>query len=274
MTSPHELTAEQDASFDVHLENFEGPFDLLLQLISRHELDVTTVALSRVTNDFIAHIKAGEPGWDLDKTSSFLLVAATLLDAKAARLLPGGEVTEPEDLAALEARDLLFARLLQYRAFRQLAEWIEQKVSDASHIHWRPGGIEERFARVLPRLSVTIDASQLAILAVRALTPRPSPQVELGHLHAPAVSVAEQTAFVAKELQHTGQASFRALVMGCDRLLVVARFLAVLELFRSKHITFEQATPLSELYLRWIGASEIDIANVDEYQSQRELEPS
>ena len=107
--------------FEVHLDVFEGPFDLLLGLISKHKLDITEVALSQVTDEFIAYIRALADGWDLDQASYFLLVAATLLDLKAARLLPSGEVEDEEDLALLEARDLLFARLLQYRAYKEVA---------------------------------------------------------------------------------------------------------------------------------------------------------
>ena len=264
---------EQGIDFDVRLDNFEGPFDLLLQLIARHELDVTTVALSRVTDDFIAYVKAGGDVWDLEKTSSFLVVAATLLDMKAARLLPGGEVTEPEDLAALEARDLLFARLLQYRAFKQLAAWIEEKVAVASHIHWRPGGLESQFAGVLPEVQLNLSPDELAHLAAFAMTPKAAPHVELTHLHGARVSVVEQTSIVADKLKQLGSATFRTLISGCDRLVVVVRFLAILELFRAEQIAFEQASPLTELHLRWTGGdTAADVSLVEEYDAQPEME--
>lgn len=263
---------DQVAGFDVHLDNFEGPFDLLLKLISRHELDVTQVALSRVTDDFIAYVKFGGEVWDLEQTSAFLVVAATLLDLKAARLLPGGEVTDPEDLAALEARDLLFARLLQYRAFKQIATWLETQADRASHTHWRPGGLEERFSAALPEVELELDPDDLARLAADALTPRAVQTVELAHLHGARVSVVKQTAILARSLQDRGAATFQSLTRGCDRLVVVVRFLAVLELFRSGQITFEQMGPLAELHLRWTGGDEVELAGVDEYDVQPELE--
>lgn len=257
---------DQVAGFDVHLENFTGPFDLLLHLISRHELDVTTVALSRVTDEFIAFVKAAGEVWDLERISAFLVVAATLLDLKAARLLPGGEVTEPEDLAALEARDLLFARLLQYRAFRRLATWIDERIIEADRTHWRPGGLEDRFRAVLPEVELPIDATALAHLAAAALTPKPAPRVETGHLHGARVSVVEQSGQVARRLREAGSLTFRALVEGCDRLTVVVRFLAVLELFRSGQVAFEQAAALGELHVRWTGGEETELPEVDEYE--------
>lgn len=268
----HRERPEQVAGFDVHLSNFEGPFDLLLQLIGRHELDVTQVALSTVTDEFIAHVREGGKQWDLDKTSAFLVVAATLLDLKCARLLPGGEVTDPEDLAALEARDLLFARLLQYRAFKQLASWIEDHVDSASLTHWRPGGIEDQFRHVLPEVEVGISADELARLAVAAMAPRPKPHVEVAHLHGARVSVVEQTAQVAALLREGGSSTFRALAHGVDRLTVVVRFLAVLELFRARQVAFEQAGPLTELHIRWVGGEDEVLPDVDEYDAQPELE--
>ncbi len=263
---------DQVAGFDVHLSNFEGPFDLLLQLIGRHELDVTHVALSKVTDEFIAHVRLGGKEWDLDKTSAFLVVAATLLDLKCARLLPGGEVTDPEDLAAFEARDLLFARLLQYRAFKRLATWIEGHVDAAQLIHWRPGGVEEQFRQVLPEVELGIDADELARIAVRAMAPRPLAHVDLAHLHGARVSVVDQTAQVATLLRTSGSATFRALTSGCDRLTVVVRFLAILELFRARQVSFEQAGPLSELHIRWVGEKDAALPEVDEYEAQPELE--
>lgn len=263
---------DQVAGFDVHLTNFEGPFDLLLQLIGRHELDVTTVALSKVTDDFIAFVRAGGDLWDLDKMSSFLVVAATLLDLKAARLLPGGEVTEPEDLAALEARDLLFARLLQYRAFKQLAGWIDEHITAASLTHWRPGGLEERFRSVLPEVQLPLGPEELAALAAAALTPRAEPRVELTHLHGAEVSVVDQTLQVSRRLHEAASLTFRALVEGCDRLTAVVRFLAVLELYRARQVVFEQAEALAELHIRWVGGDDAVLPDVDEYDQPLDQE--
>ena len=256
---------ERQPAFHVRLDNFEGPFDLLLQLIARHKLDVTEVALSKVTDEFIAHVKAGGAVWDLDVTSSFLVVAATLLDLKAARLLPSGEVEDPEDLALLEARDLLFARLLQYRAFKLMADWIGERIGSEGRRHPRPGGLEPRFAALMPEVRITIGPEGLARLAARALTPAPVAEVSLEHLHAPSVSVADQAAVIVDWLRRSGVMTFRALVGDADRLTTIARFLALLELFRSQAVTFEQVAALAELTVRWTGEDGGDVQVVDEY---------
>lgn len=262
------------SGFDVHLTNFEGPFDLLLQLITRRELDVTEVALSQVTDEFIAHVKIGGEVWDLDKTSAFLVVASTLLDLKAARLLPGGEVTDPEDIAALEARDLLFARLLQYRAFKQVAQWLAETMAAAEATHWRPGGLEEQFRGILPEVELPLTPDDVARLAAAAMAPKPEPVVELAHLHGSSVSLAEQMGHIADRLRRDGSVTFRSLVGGCDRVTVVVRFLAILELFRAQQVALDQLAPLGELTVRWT-AGDADVASVtDDYGPQPELEDS
>jgi segregation and condensation protein A len=252
-------------SFDVHLTNFDGPFDLLLQLIGRRQLDITEVALSQVTDDFIAHVKAAGSAWDLDQTTQFVVVAATLLDLKAARLIPSGEVEDPEDLALLEARDLLFARLLAYRAFKQVAAWLEQTLAEQSRRAPRTAGLEPRFARLLPEVELTVTPEAFAALAARALTPRPAEVLSLAHLHAPAVSVAEQAGILVDRLRRQRVATFRALTGDADRLTTVARFLALLELFREGAVAFEQVTALGELTVRWTGADSGDLTISDEF---------
>lgn len=260
------------AGFEVRLTNFEGPFDLLLNLISRRELDITEVALSQVTDEFIAYVKTGGELWDLEKTSSFLLVASTLLDLKAARLLPGGEVTDPEDIAALEARDLLFARLLQYRAFKRLAEWISTTMIAAETTHWRPGGLEEQFRDVLPEVELNLGPDDLARLAASAMTPRPEPIVELSHLHGSTVSLSAEVGHIAQRLRLDGAATFRSLVAGCDTLTTVVRFLAVLELFRAQQVALEQLAPLAELTVRWTAGDDEAVQVTDDYGPQPELQ--
>lgn len=261
---------EQVTSFEVHLTNFEGPFDLLLQLIGKHKLDITEVALSRVTDEFIAHIKAAEHMWDLEQTSSFLLVAATLLDLKAARLLPSGEVEDAEDLAVLEARDLLFARLLQYRAFKQTSVWIAARLAGEQHRQPRPGGLEEEFRAVLPELRLTITADALAALAEAALAPKPVPVVSLAHLHTSTVSVRDQAQLIVDRLRRAGHLTFRSLTADADKITTVVRFLALLELFRDGRLSFEQAAPLAELNVRWTGSAEGDIDITDDYEPDPE----
>jgi len=267
MTIAPELDAPE-ASFALHLDNFEGPFDLLLSLISKHKLDITEVSLSQVTDEFIAHVKAGASArdtgdgkgeWDLEQTSSFLLVAATLLDLKAARLLPQGDVEDEEDLALLEARDLLFARLLQYRAFKQVARVLETRLTGESRRHPRAVGLEDRFATLLPEVLIGIGLDQFAQLAAKALEPRTEAELTLHHIHAPRVSVREQAALVIERLRRSGAMTFRALCGDSpDTLTTVARFLSLLELFREGAVGFDQVSPLGELTVRWTGSDDAD----------------
>ncbi|WP_234332151.1 segregation and condensation protein A [Streptomyces sp. NRRL F-5650] len=243
-----------DGVFKVRLANFEGPFDLLLQLISKHKMDVTEVALSKVTDEFMAHIRAMGPDWDLDQTTEFLVVAATLLDLKAARLLPAAEVEDEADLALLEARDLLFARLLQYRAYKQIAEIFNERLEAEARRHPRTVGLEPHHAELLPEVVISIGPEGFARLAVKAMQPRPKPQVYVEHIHAPLVSVQEQAGIVVARLKELGEASFRVLVQDTgDTLTVVARFLALLELYREKAVELDQETALDDLLVRWTG---------------------
>ena len=256
----------RSGGFEVHLENFAGPFDLLLSLISKHKLDITEVALAQVTDEFIGYIRAAESaasdgtgtGWDLSTASEFLVVAATLLDLKAARLLPSGEVDDAEDLELLEARDLLFARLLQYRAYKQVADVVRERLDTEGRRFPRVVALEPHLAALLPELVWQVGPDELARLAARALAPKaPPPGVDLAHLHAPAVSVREQALVLADRLRHDGAASFRALTADAGEVVVVvARFLALLELFREGLVGFDQVAPLGELTVRWAGGDD------------------
>lgn len=250
--------AEPSTGFSLSIDGFEGPFDLLLQLISRHKMDVTEVALSEVTTEFIAYI--AELGGDLEQTTQFLLVAATLLDLKTARLLPQAEVEDEEDLALLEARDLLFARLLQYRAFKQVAAQIGARLEAEQRRHPRAVPLEPRFAQLLPEILIAATPDDLARLATQVLTPRPEPILSLAHLHAPQVSVREQAHVVVDRLRRERRLTFRTLTSDSpDLMTTVARFLALLELFREGVVAFEQATPLGDLHLRWTGSDDGEI---------------
>lgn len=270
MTAVEREETASTAGFELHLDNFDGPFDLLLSLIAKHKLDVTEVALSKVTDEFIAHVKAGGSVWDLEQTTSFLLVAATLLDLKAARLLPQGDVEDEEDLALLEARDLLFARLLQYKAFKQVAAVLETRLAGESRRHPRAVGLEERYATLLPEVLIGIGLEQFAALAAKALAPKPGPpEVSLQHIHAPRVSVREQAALVVDRLRRTGTMTFRTLCGDSpDTLTTVARFLSLLELFREGAVAFDQVTPLGELTVRWTGEDDADVDDLvrDEFE--------
>ena len=258
-----EEPVSEASGFSVTLGVFEGPFDLLLSLISKHQLDITEVALSQVTDDFIAYIK--ELGGDLEQTTHFLLVASTLLDLKTARLLPQGDVEDEEDLALLEARDLLFARLMQYRAFKQVASLIATRLAEEERRHARSVTLEPRFADLLPEVIVSIGPEDLAMLAAATLEPKPVPILSLSHLHAPRVSVREQAHLVVDRLRRQGSTTFRALAADADVVTTVARFLAVLELFREGVLSFDQATPLGDLHLRWTGTDEGDIDVGEEF---------
>jgi segregation and condensation protein A len=251
--------------FEVHLDVFAGPFDLLLGLIAKHRLDITEVALAQVTDEFIAHLRAAEGAFDLGQASEFLVVAATLLDLKAARLLPAGEVEDDEDLELLEARDLLFARLLQYRAYKEVAADIATRLADEGRRRPRAVTLEPQLAALLPELIWSLGPDQLALLAARALAPRAQPVVDVSHIHAPAVSVREQAAVLVERLHRGGTVTFRALVGdAASTLVVVARFLALLELFREAVVSFEQAAPLGELTVRWTGADD-HVPRVSDY---------
>lgn len=249
-----EAAAEERPGFVVSLDVFEGPFDLLLGLIHKHQLDVTEVALSKVTDDFIAHIRRQGSTWDLGMATEFLVVAATLLDLKAARLLPGGDVEDEEDLALLEARDLLFARLLQYRAYKLAAGHLVELLSTEARRYPRQVSLEPRYASLLPEVLLGLGAQEFALLAARALAPRPDELVAVDHAHGGTVSVREQTAVLHERLRRTGGGSFRHLTSDCvGTLEVVARFLGLLELFREGLVAFEQAEALAELHVRWTG---------------------
>jgi segregation and condensation protein A len=253
--------------FSVRLEEFEGPFDLLLSLIAKHRLDVTVLALHTVIDDFLAHIRSRGPDWDLDEATEFLVVAATLLDLKAARLLPSGEVEDEEDLALLEARDLLFARLLQYRAYKDVSAVLGELLRHGARRHPREVGLDPEFAGLLPEVLIGLGPHEFAALAARALEPKPVAAVSISHIHAPRVSVREQAAVLVDRLRRHPTTTFRALVADCDTtLLVVARFLALLELYRDGSVAFDQVSPLGELHVRWTGAEDGDaVAVVEEY---------
>nr|MDT0661908.1 segregation/condensation protein A [Micromonospora sp. DSM 115978] len=259
--------AAEPTGFTVRLANFTGPFDLLLQLIGKHKLDVTEVALHEVTDEFIAYIRAMGDDWDLDEASEFLVIAATLLDLKAARLLPAAQVEDEEDLALLEARDLLFARLLQYKAYKEAAAHIAAMEAVGSRRYPRAVTLEPRYAEALPDLVLGIGPARLAALAVRAMTPRPVPVVSIDHVHQVRVSVREHAALLRDRLRRLGTATFRTLCADCETTLeVVARFLALLELYREGLIGFAQVQALGELSVRWTGPADggADL-DIDEY---------
>ncbi len=255
--------------FSVHLANFDGPFDLLLQLISRHKMDVTEVSLSIVTDEFISFIRgleASGQGWELEQATEFLVVAATLLDLKAARLLPSGDIEDEEDLALLEARDLLFARLLQYRAFKEVAATFSERIATADKSFARVVALDPALAALLPEVLIGVGAQRFAAIAERVLTPKVAPVVAVQHLHMALVSVAEESKMVVEALRHSKSLSFRNLIADADStLVVVARFLALLDLYRQGVLRFDQVIALGELQISWTGSLEGEVEITDEF---------
>jgi len=264
-----ESNAEVSTGFAVHLANFDGPFDLLLQLISRHRMDITEVALSSVTDEFIAFIRSLEEsgeGWRLDQATEFLVVAATLLDLKAARLLPSGDVEDETDLALLEARDLLFARLLQYRAFKEIAATFQERIGIQDKSFARVVALDPSLVSLLPEVLIGVGPERFAAIAERVLAPKISPSVATEHLHLPLVSVAEESRWVVEALRRQRSMTFRNLVADAENtLVVVARFLALLDLYRHGVLRFDQVVALSELQISWTGSDSGEIEAGEEF---------
>ena len=259
----------QSSGFQVKLTNFDGPFDLLLSLIAKHQMEITEVALATVTDEFINYIKEMETsadGVDLDQTTEFLVVAATLLDLKAAKLLPSGQIDDEEDLALLEARDLLFARLLQYRAFKEIATIFATRIDAEEHYFARTVALEPKYAQLLPEVLIGVTPDRFAAVANRVLVPKRAPIFSIDHIHRPLISVADEANRVVAMLRQRGSATFRSLVADADNtLVVIARFLAILELYKDSLIRFEQIVALGELHITWTGSAEGEIKVSDEF---------
>ena len=269
MEESRDVNAASSGAFSVHLENFDGPFDLLLQLISRHKMDITEISLSLVTDEFISFIRSLEQsgqGWRLDQATEFLVVAATLLDLKAARLLPSGEVDDEEDLALLEARDILFARLLQYRAFKEIAATFADRIALSDKSFARGVALEAALSALLPEVLIGVGPARFAAIAERVLTPKSSPVVSVEHLHLPLVSVMEESKRVVEALRRSTSLSFRNLIADADTtLVIVARFLALLDLYRQGVLRFNQVIALGELQISWTGSLDGEVEVSDEF---------
>jgi len=269
MEESRDVNATSSGAFSVRLENFDGPFDLLLQLISRHKMDITEISLSIVTDEFISFIRTLEQsgqGWRLDQATEFLVVAATLLDLKAARLLPSGEVDDEEDLALLEARDILFARLLQYRAFKEIAATFAERIALADKSFARVVALDEGLSALLPEVLIGVGPARFAAIAERVLTPKSSPVVSVEHLHHPLVSVMEESKRVVEALRRSTSLSFRNLIADADTTpVIVARFLALLDLYRQGVLRFNQVIALGELQISWTGSLDGEVELSDEF---------
>lgn len=269
MEESRDVNAASSGTFSVRLENFDGPFDLLLQLISRHKMDITEISLSLVTDEFISFIRSLEQngqGWRLDQATEFLVVAATLLDLKAARLLPSGEVDDEEDLALLEARDILFARLLQYRAFKEIAATFADRIALSDKSFARVVALEASLSALLPEVLIGVGPARFAAIAERVLTPKSSPVISVEHLHLPLVSVVEESKRVVEALRRSTSLSFRNLIADADTtIVIVARFLALLDLYRQGVLRFNQVIALGELQISWTGSLDGEVEVSDEF---------
>ena len=249
--------AGSEGGFAVELENFAGPFEVLLGLIGKHELDITTVSLSMVTDEFLDYVRALRETNSLaalDAASEFLVVAATLLDLKAARLLPRGEVDDEADLAVLEARDLLFARLLQYKAFKDMSQLMAQTMRTESARQARSVPLEPQFAKLMPELIWRTTPEEFAQIAIRALTPKEAAPTEVGvdHLHGSEVTVREEADQLRLMLADGQEHTFAELIADAETVLVVVvRFLSILELFRDRAIDVRQDEPLADVWITW-----------------------
>ena len=256
-TTVAESVQPEITGFRVALANFDGPFDLLLQLINSHKLDITEVALATVTDEFIAYTKTlSKSAEQLDEVTEFLVVASTLLDLKAARLVPRGEVEDEEDLALLESRDLLFARLLQYKAYRAVADMFQQWQRDAMRRFPVAISLEPHFANLLPPVQLGHTPETFAELAAAVFRPKKT-DVDTGHIHQVAVSVPEQAGRILDTLKIAGAdnwVSFSSLIADCEvNMTIVGRFLALLELYKARAIGIEQPEPLQDMSVAWTG---------------------
>jgi segregation and condensation protein A len=242
----------------VRTEVFEGPFDLLLHLIARQQVDIWQVSLSRITEDYLAEIRRMHE-LNLEVATEFLVVAATLLELKAARLLPSpdGEPDEVESL--LEERDLLFARLLQYRAYKQVAELLGERIAGQLGYVPRRVGAEELLERVVPNLLAGVRPEELARLAAGAFIPRPVSELNTEHIAPARLTVSEAVAELAGRLRHGGPVAFASLVgSGAPRIEVVINFLALLELYKRSLIELDQTATFGAITVRWSADPDAD----------------
>ena len=234
-------------TYHVTVGSFAGPFDLLLHLIARHKVDIYEVPLAQITDDYLAVLRNLQR-FDLEVATEFLVVAATLVELKAARLLPGEDDPDLDDLA-LEARDLLYARLLDYRTFKQAAAFLGGRLTAHAGFVPRAVRLEERFTRLAPATRLGLDAGGLALLAARALAERPVPSVDTAHLQPVRMTVREAAGMVMTELERAGgRASFRDVTAGCrHRVEVIVCFLALLELYKLDVVDLQQVANFAGL---------------------------
>jgi segregation and condensation protein A len=249
--------------YEVSTSVFEGPFDLLLHLITSEQVDVYEVSLSRIVDGYLSELDRMEH-LDLDVATEFLLIAATLIELKTKRLLPGHDNTDlDEELMLYAERDTLLARLLECKTFKDAAAQLDRMARIAGRSHPRMAGLEERFIDVAPDILAGVTAVDLAQALVRALTPKPAPRVDLDHVAPIRASVRDALEELVAELPNAGPTTFRRLAAHHrDRLEVIVRFLAVLELYKRGLVDLDQAGTFGELQIAWVGPTDADAADL------------
>jgi segregation and condensation protein A len=261
--------------YEVTTEVFEGPFDLLLHLIMREQVDLYEVSLLTVVDAYLAELdrmQRSGVALDLDMATEFLLIAATLIELKARRLLPGREDLElDEELAIWEERDLLLARLLECKTFKDAARVMAHLGDEASRSFPRTAGPDERFLEVTPDLLAGVTPAQLKAAFLKAVAPKPVPKVDIRHLHQIKVTVSDAITELIDELPRVGRISFRRLTSSfVDRIEVVVRFLALLEMFKRGLVDLEQPDSFGDIEVVWLADGRVDrelaMAGIDDYE--------
>jgi segregation and condensation protein A len=248
---------------------YEGPFDLLLHLILKEQVDLYEINLALIVDEYLAEIERLQ-GLDLDVATEFLLIAATLVELKARRLLPGRDDIDLDDeLALWEERDLLLARLLECKTFKDVAGVFGRLADEADRSFPRAVGPDERFAELVPDLLAGVTPTRLRDACLKAVQPRPVPKIDLYHVAPVRVSVADAVAELVDELPRVGRITFRRLTADLvERLEVIVRFLAILELFKQGVVDLEQSERFGDIEVVWTGGAHLDAADItiDDYE--------
>lgn len=269
-----EISTEESATsgFQVNLEVYSGPFDALLGMIANNKLELTEVSLSSITEEFLTYVRGLDFTKNMDEASAFLDIASILVEAKSVAILPGGEDSQHDEqsLEALRERDLLFARLLQYRAYKQAAGDFRARIAANSGRFPHPAAMDEGIAAMLPELVWTLTPLELAQLAAQAIANAPASEVSIHQLHVPLVDLRAQSLVVrdrliaALESKGDQSMSFSELTRDCtSRIEVVARFMAVLVFFKQGVLQYQQDGPFAELHLRWVPSVDGTMGDVN-----------
>ena len=269
VSQQEEVEAAIGSGFQVNLEVYSGPFDALLGMIANNKLELTEVSLSSITEEFLAYVRGLDFTKNMDEASAFLDVASILVEAKSVAILPGGEENHEQSLEALRERDLLFARLIQYRAYKQAAGDFRARFAANSGRFPHPAYMDEGIQAMLPELVWTLTPAELAKLAAQVIANAPASEVSVHQLHVPLVDLRAQSVVVRdrlrKALESGSQSmSFSELTQDCaSRIEVVARFMAVLVFFKQGVLQYRQNGPFEELHLRWVAGVDDAMSDVN-----------